>query len=467
MKKIVKNISEAIIRVVLYIRVSTEEQVKHGYSLQAQRERLIEYCKQKGYQVIEIYVDEGKSARSKLKNRTELLRLIEDAKLKKFDRIIFWRLDRWFRNISDYYKVQEILEANKIDWECSDEQYSTTTSNGRLHLNIKLSIAQNESDQTSDRIKFNFDNMVKNGRAITGNQGVPLGYMVAGEEKNKKVVKNPETEQIAVDMLEYIKKSGSVRKTVIYINEKYNLKICYDSMRHYLMNEKYYGYYRGIENYCEPYITKQEFEEIQSLVKRNVKNNKKYDYIFSGLLKCPNCGCRLSGFQQMSTKPKYNRRYKYPSYRCNHSHNDKLCNYHKYPHENVIENYLINNIQDEIKKIIQKNENAEDNKNIKVNKIDKEKIKAKLSRLTDLYIDGMILREKYDQEFEKLNLLLQESEKQIIEEKRDLSQYKELLNSDALSLYSKLNNSSKRMFWAKYIEYIIYNEDGTYEIKLK
>ena len=55
----------------------------------------------------------------------------------------------------------------------------------------------------------------------------------------------------------------------------------------------------------------------------------------------------------------------------------------------------------------------------------------------------------------------------IIEEKRDLSQYKEFLNSDALSIYNKLNNSSKRMFWAKYIEYIIYNEDGTYEIKFK
>lgn len=467
MKKIVKNITETIIRVVLYIRVSSEEQVKHGYSLQSQRERLIEYCKQKGYQVVEIYVDEGKSARSKLKNRTELLRLIEDAKLKKFDRIVFWRLDRWFRNIADYYKVQEILDNNKIDWECSDEEYSTTTSNGRLHLNIKLSIAQNESDQTSDRIKFNFDNMVKNGRAITGSQGVPLGYMVAGEEKNKKVVKNPETEPIAIDMFEYVKKSGSIRKTVIYINEKYNLKICYDSMRHYLVNEKYYGYYRGIENYCEPYITKQEFDEIQSLIKKNVKCNKKYDYIFSGLLKCPKCGLKLSGYQQMSTKPKYNKKYKYPSYRCNHTHNDKLCDYHKYPHENAIENYMINNIKNEMLQLIKNSESPLEKNDIKIKKLDKEKIKTKLARLTDLYLDGMILREKYDQEFKKLNSLLQEADENVIEEKRDLSQYKEFLNSDALSIYNKLNNNSKRMFWAKYIEYIIYNEDGTYEIKFK
>lgn len=468
MKNTVKNIVKTVIRVVIYIRVSTEEQVKKGYSLQAQKERLIEYCKEKGYQIVEIYIDEGKTARTKLKNRTELLRLVEDAKLKKFDRVIFWRLDRWFRNIADYYKVQEVLEDNKIDWECSDEEYNTTTSNGRLHLNIKLSIAQNESDQTSDRIKFNFENMVKNGRAITGSHAMPLGLIVVGEEKNKHIAKDPTTRHIADDMWEYVRKCGSVRQTLIYINKKYDLSICYDSMRHYLMNEKYYGCYRGNENYCEPYVSKQIFDEVQSLIRKNVKNNKKYDYIFSGLLKCPQCECRLAGFQQMSTKPKYNRRYKYPAYRCNHAHNDKLCNYHKYPHENAIENYLINNIQDEMKKIVQQSETAEDKNNIKVNKIDKEKIKGKLSRLMDLYIDGMILREKYDLEFEKLNSLLQEAEAtEIIEEKRDLGKYKNFLNTDALSIYNKLNNSSKRMFWAKYIEYIIYNEDGTYNIKFK
>ncbi len=468
MKKVIKNAIDTIIRAVLYIRVSSEEQVKHGYSLQSQRDRLIEYCKQKGYQVIDIYVDEGKSARSKLKNRTELLRLIEDAKLKKFDRIIFWRLDRWFRNISDYYKVQEILDQNKIDWECTDEEYSTTTSNGRLHLNIKLSIAQNESDQTSDRIKFNFDNMVKNCRAITGSHAVPLGYMVAGEEKNKHVVKNPETENIAIDMLTHIQKSGSIRQTLLYINDKYDLKICYDSMRHYLMNEKYYGTYRGISNYCEPYITKQEFDEIQSLVKRNVKNNKRYDYIFSGLLKCPQCGCRLAGFTSKTTKCHGRKvEFKYPSYRCNHSYNDKLCNYKKRPVEKTLEEYLINNIKDVMQKTIINSESALNKQNQKSNKIDKEKVKTKLARLTDLYLDGMILREKYDIEFKKLNLLLQDAEKEPIIEKCDLNRYKDFLKSDGLSLYQNLNNSSKRMFWAKYIDYITVNEDNTIEIKLK
>ena len=70
-----------IICAAIYIRVSTEEQVRHGYSLNSQKERLIDYCKQKGYKITEIYADEGKSARSKLNSRKELLRLINDANI--------------------------------------------------------------------------------------------------------------------------------------------------------------------------------------------------------------------------------------------------------------------------------------------------------------------------------------------------------------------------------------------------
>ena len=308
--------------------------------------------------------------------------------------------------------------------------------------------------------------MVKNGRAITGSHAVPLGYMVAGEEKNKHVVKNPETEHIAIDMLQHIQKSGSIRKTLLYINEKYDLKICYDSMRHYLMNEKYYGCYRGIENYCEPYISKKEFEAIQSLVRKNVKQNKKHDYIFSGLLRCPVCNHKLAGFTHTTTKPKYNKKYSHPGYRCNSAHNDKLCSYHKYPAEHLVEKYLLDNIESEVKKHILEviNVNCHEEKK---KEIDTEKVKAKLGRLTDLYLDGMILREKYDYEFEKLTSMLKQAKNEEPQKTRDLTPYKEFLNSDALFIYNHLNNVSKRMFWANFIDYIVYNEDKTYDIHFK
>lgn len=200
MSKIIKNVKDKIIRVAIYIRVSTEEQAKHGYSIESQKSRLIEWAKEHNYQVVDIYADEGKSARTKISNRKELLRLLDDVKSDKIDRIIIWRLDRWFRNVADYYRIQDLLDKYNVDWECSDEEFNTSTSNGRLYLNIKLSIAQNESDQTSDRIKFNFENMVRNKRPISG--ALPIGYKIEGEKQNKRVVKDPELSQMAIDMFD-------------------------------------------------------------------------------------------------------------------------------------------------------------------------------------------------------------------------------------------------------------------------
>ena len=462
-----KIIDKKIIRAVLYIRVSSEEQVRHGYSLDSQKKRLIEFCKSKNYKIVGFYADEGKTARTKLKNRKELLRLVEDAKNDKFDRIIFWRLDRWFRNIADYYKIQEILDTYHIDWECSDEEYNTTTSNGRLHLNIKLSIAQNESDQTSDRIKFNFNMMIKNGNVIVGKQGMPLGYTITGDKKEKKMIKDAETEDIVNDMWDNIKNTGSIRQTLIYINNKYNLDICYDSMRHYLMNEKYYGEYRGVKDYCPAYVTKEEFDKVQSMIKRNVRMNKRHDYIFSGLLKCPICGHKLAGFTSKTTKSHGKKvDFKYPSYRCNYKY-QKKCSYNKRPVEATIEKYLLANIENEINKYkIEIKEIKE--KQERVPKVNINKLKKKLERLTDLYIDGKIDRNKYDLEYDKINsqIIAYEGEKETLLN-TNYNDLEKLFDKKVLSLYTTLSNQNKRMFWASFIDYIEINQNNEYHIHFK
>lgn len=447
----VNSTIKQVIKAVIYIRVSSEEQVKHGYSLQAQRERLLEYCKEHNYKVVDIYVDEGKSARSKLKSRTELQRLIKDAEKQKFDRIVFWRLDRWFRNISDYYKTQDILEENKIDWECSDEEYNTTTSNGRLHLNIKLSIAQNESDQTSDRIKFNFDNMIKNGRAIVGKQALPLGYKVGGTEKNKKIVKDENEAKIVVDMFKNIKITRSIRKTLFYINDKYNLTICYDSLRHYLKNKLYTGAYRENKTYCEPYITVTEFEEIQHIISHNVKRNSKYDYIFSGLLRCKECGNRLSGCPHTTIKTinGVRKTWKSYSYRCNKAVNEKRCDNKKHILENTVERKIFENLENAINKLIDCEEvsSKKETKQLDINKI-----KSKIDRLNELYIDGRINKEKYENDYLKYQDLIKNSQNKI--KKHNYSHLKKLLNKDVIKTYNGLNNIEKRAFWGEFIDKI-------------
>ena len=71
----------------------------------------------------------------------------------KFVIILVTKLDRWFRNIGEYYKVQEILEAHNVSWKTIYEDYDTSTAAGRLKINIMLSVAQDEADRASERIK--------------------------------------------------------------------------------------------------------------------------------------------------------------------------------------------------------------------------------------------------------------------------------------------------------------------------
>lgn len=471
MEKVIKK----IIRVVLYIRVSTEEQAKYGYSLKSQLDRLKEYCKQKGYKIIEIYIDEGKTARTKLKNRKELLKLVEDAKEEKFDRIIVWRLDRWFRNVADYYKIQEVLEAHNISWECSDEDYNTNTAMGRYILNLKLSDAQNESDKTSERIKFNFDNMIRDKKPTFGSQSLPLGFIVEGEgdrnNRNKRVIKDESVKHIVYDMIENFELTHSIRKTLNYINTKYNMTIHYDSMRKYLKNPLYYGCYRGIENFCEAYITKERFDNMQSFVKKNNKDNKKkYDYIFSGLVRCPKCGNSMSGCTHTSIKKRKNGtkvKHQYPYYRCGRHWSSKLCENNKMLSQNVLEQWLINHFEEELKKKIDTIESINDDTNKNIVKLNPDKINAKLERLNDLYIEGRITKEKYDKDYSKFKEEIKLVEVQE-ETKRDTSKYKKILeNASAMDIYEKLTDENKRIFWSNYIEYIEESEESKFKIIFK
>lgn len=144
-----KNQLAPVRRAALYIRVSTEEQAMHGYSLDAQREALTHYARNHGMEISSIYIDDGVTARKSFRVRPQFNRMLQDVQADKLDIILFIKLDRWFRNVSDYYEVQKILDAHNVDWAATEEQYDTTTANGRLNLNIRLAIAQDESGRTS------------------------------------------------------------------------------------------------------------------------------------------------------------------------------------------------------------------------------------------------------------------------------------------------------------------------------
>ena len=174
---------DAVKRCAIYIRVSTAMQRMEGWSLDAQRASLEAFAKERGWKVVDIYADEGKSARKRLKGRKEIFRLLDDVRAGKIDVILFKELDRWFRSVSDFYRVQDVLDDYGVQW-VSERQptLGMATKEDRLQVNLLLSVGQNETDSTSDRIKYTNKFLRSQKRWTGGARTLPRCYTVDDEQ---------------------------------------------------------------------------------------------------------------------------------------------------------------------------------------------------------------------------------------------------------------------------------------------
>ena len=339
-----KRLDDSLKRAALYSRVSTEEQALHGVSLEAQRERLTQYAKENSLSIVDHYVDEGISARKKYTGRPEFMRMIADVKAKKIDVILFIKLDRWFRNIADYYEVQAILDENRVQWIATEEEYDTTTANGRLALNIKLAIAQDESDRTSERIKFVFGNMVKDGKVISGK--TPLGFKI---EDKRAVIDETKAPVVREAFDKYID-CRSMKATARHILDKYNISIDPKSMKHMLTNTWYIGEAYGIKGWCPAIIDEKTFRLVNSILEtrgaRGEGTRTDRVYLFTGLVFCSACGRRMTTYCNANKKPDGTPRRSFVYYRCP-ARTMQLCEMSKQINENKLEEWLINNIRSE------------------------------------------------------------------------------------------------------------------------
>ena len=437
----------------LYVRCSKEEQAKFGDTIEAQKADLKEFAKQHHLKIFDIYVDEGYTARKKYNKRKEFMRMLEDVELHKFEYIIFTKLDRWFRSIADFYKIQEILDNNGVTWLTALERYEMETTNGKLNVNIRLSVAQDEADRDSDRIKDVFRLKVKKGEAITGS--LPIGLMIG---ENGKVDINPDTVQIAYDMFDYFETHNSKRGTLLYLIDKYDRYFCYETVARALRNPLYKGEYRGNSNYCPAIIEPDRFNRIQKLGVRNVKKrkNNRY-YIFSGLAECKECGHALVA--NTIIQRRYNR--EYTNYRCNYYSNSHLCSHSHGINEKKIETYLLNNIKPELEKYVA---DYELKQKITSKKTDPSKIKNKLQRLQELYINELIDLDDYRASYNQYKKELDEITSDTIPVKKDLSSIRSFLNLDIQNIYDSLTPQERRALWGSIIDKLIISNDEDIEI---
>ncbi len=437
------NAIGGIQRAALYIRVSTEEQAQHGLSLPEQRGTLEEYARTHGLAVAGVYADEGISARKRYSKRPALLRLLEDVRAGKIDLILFTKLDRWFRNVGDYYEVQRVLDDAGVSWQAVREDYETVTASGRLKVNIMLSVAQDEADRTGERIRAVFDSKVSRGEAISGK--VPLGYRI----EDKRLVVDGEKAAIAQDIFERYVALRSMRALRQYIMERYGLVYSYSGIRALLQNERYIGRAHGQEDFCPPLIQPDTFSLVQRIVAERAQRNGGARtgrvYLFTGLVYCAECGNRLSAHTVGG---------KYIYYRCTRYEKLHLCQHKKRTSELVLEDWLVHNL---VSQFARYNLELEERAANPPPKADTGKIKRKMEKLKDLYLNDLIDREIYERDYTALREELREASAAVPPPPAPVD-IKAI--ADSLALYSKLPQAYKKEFWAKIIgKIVITNED--------
>src|SRR6186713_786048 len=167
------------LRCAIYTRKSSEEGLEQDFnSLHAQREACHAYIrsqKHEGWRAISAHYDDGGYSGGSME-RPALQRLLADIKAKRIDTVVVYKVDRLTRSLADFAKIVEVFDARGVSFVSVTQSFNTTTSMGRLTLNVLLSFAQFEREVTGERIRDKIAASKKKGIWMGG--VVPLGYRV-------------------------------------------------------------------------------------------------------------------------------------------------------------------------------------------------------------------------------------------------------------------------------------------------
>lgn len=405
------------------------------------------WAEQNGHVVSDEYVDAGISGKKPPSKRPALSRFFEDIETGlKVDVLAFCKLDRFFRSVKLYYQAMDVLDRYHIAWQAIQEDYETVTASGRMKVNIMLSVAENEADRTSERIKVVFERKIAKGEAITRCQ--PFGY----EVRDKKVVPN-EYAPAALEAFQMFADTGNTYAVRDMIQTKYGVRLPYEAVYRFLQNPIYIGQYRDNPNYCPQIVPVWLFERVQSDFSERRKTKKPPSgrvYLFSGLLVCAECGRRLTA-SVGGVESVHKERYRCPGHLMG-----KTCSNNRTISEHEIELRLIDTVTKMIagKKVEYKVSQKEKPT------VNKATIKQKLSRLKELYIDGDITKDEYTSQKLKLSDLL--IEKTQIQKSESLQG--QFIGKDFSKDYNQMDKDTKRTFWRRTIDHIVLDRDKNIDI---
>ena len=398
----------------IYMRVSTEDQAREGFSLPVQKERLEAYCKFNGYKIVEYYTDAGISAKTG-NHRPEYDRMLEDGKQGKINMIIALKLDRITRSTRDWETLMDYLEKYNINIAFVNDDINTTTANGKMVSRIMMSVSQNEIERTSERTIIGLEGAIKQGHIPAR---APLGY----KHIDKKLVPDPLTKDIVIRIYN-LYFEGLTYNTIakLFNKEKVLDKTNWKdtSILKIITNVIYKGDYiqgkttrnpRYFEDVVEPIVSKELWDSCQVQKKKNQRNYmRSQTYIFLQKLKCPKCGRILAG--GASHKIKADKWYYY--YRCEkcrgnireHEIEDSIKELLSdiFEYDSVVNEFFLPVLQNKI-------HNPKEDFEKEITNLNNKKI-----RIRKAYIDELFTEEEYKEETNIIENKIKDLQKKILE----------------------------------------------------
>ena len=480
----------------IYIRVSTEDQAREGFSLGEQEEKLKLLCDYKGYDVYKVYCDAGISAKD-MEHRPKFQEMLQDMRDGKINYIVAYKLDRVTRSVRDLEELISQLEKYNTYLVCDRDDVNTSTANGRFFVRMLTVLSQLEIEIVSERTKFGLNGAIKSGH-LPGQ--VSLGFKKDG---NKKTIIDPATAPIVKRVFDlYLQGKTFQQISNIFNKEKVLNKNWKDTHIERIINNRLYmGDYemykrlkewKDVEpviymNVVDPIIPRYIWEECQA---QKIINQRTYTrdrvYTFFQKLKCPHCG------KIMKCKGSGGKKRKYVYYRC------------EYCHENIRESY----VEEEFERIVGQllrfdNEYNElflplfaDKESI----VDKSDIEREIINLTKqkerikkAYMSEVVELDDFKEDIkvinDKLDILTKQLEKeQELKNKNRFTPEKVMADRDLqrifmtngkdvslfLTEWQTMTKEDKQEFIARYIESLTFEKDERYpngihliDIKLK
>ena len=467
----------------VYIRVSTEDQAREGFSLGEQKEKLLQLCSFKDLEVYKVYKDAGISAKD-MEHRPQFQEMLQDMKEGKINYIVAYKLDRITRSVRDLEELISVLEQYNCFLLCDRDDVNTSTANGRFFVRMLTVLSQLEIEIVSERTKFGLNGAIKSGH-IPGQR--PFGYT---KSEDKKMIVDNATRPYVEKIFDMYLEGKSFQQIANYFKENniYPKKKWHDTTIQKIIDNKIYmgdyeqykriGKQENLEpivymNVVEPIISRAKWEECQKQKERNQRTyTRDRIYTFFQRLKCPSCSrimkCKGSG----GTKRKY------MYYTCEHCH----INFNENYVEELLESFIYDLLEYDmaVKKFFLPILEDKNNK-IDTTIIDKEirTLEKQRDRIKQAYIKGIVEMEDFKEDYKLIEDKLANLENKKLElvnletfnysphellAQRDLEREKmirlDTLNSLLKSKWNDMDKSEKQEFISKFIDTIEIKKDS-------